>query len=407
MRTLVTFLGRVRKKAGGEYERAKYRFPDGIRETEYIGLELARYLRPDRLLILGTSGSQWESLLSHEGTEETLQMAVRLEEAIQDGSIGQPILDEAAPLISGRLGCEVTLRLIPFGRDEGEQLEILRIIERAVRDGEVHFDVTHAFRHLSMIAFTSAFLLSRIRRIRVCGLWYGALDMREADGVAPLVELKGLLKVESWAEALVRYDATGDYGVFASLLEEDQFDRNAVTALREAAFLERISDVRGASDSLRSVLAPLGQPLSGAGELFREPLRRRLEWASHRKLDDQQKHLAWAYCERDDYLRAAIFSVEACYSHACLIEGVDPARRSSRNGLREEDLNSRRMSRLMSESCLRSYQELRRLRNCLAHGFTKEDEHLREQVDSKKEMRAWLRQRLQEVLGGANGRWPW
>jgi hypothetical protein len=70
MKTLITFLGRVRKQDGGDYEKARYRFPDGVHETAYLGLELARYLRPDRVVILGTAGSQWEFLLLQAGTEE-------------------------------------------------------------------------------------------------------------------------------------------------------------------------------------------------------------------------------------------------------------------------------------------------------------------------------------------------
>ena len=42
-----------------------------------------------------------------------------------------------------------------------------------------------------------------------------------------------------WLEALDRFDATGDYGVFAPLLIEDGVPEAKVECLEDAAFYER------------------------------------------------------------------------------------------------------------------------------------------------------------------------
>lgn len=405
MKTLVTFLGRVRKQSGGDYERALYRFPDGIRETAYMGLELARYLRPDRLVVLGTDRSQWEFLVLQGQGEGSLEAAERIDRAIQERRLSQELLDMAALSVRDGLGCSVSLRLIPYGRDAAEQREIFQLIADTVGSGEVHFDVTHAYRHLSMIAFSSAFMLAQLGRVRVGGLWYGALDMKDEQGVAPVVQLDGLLDAQAWAAALARYDATGDYGVFAGLLRKDGFPSQTSESLREAAFRERTTDVNGAAAVLRKVLSELKKPLTGASEVFRSTLTERLGWAKSGHLADHQKRLAWSYLQREDYLRAAIFALEACLSRACWHERLNPADRNARARFGNDEGMEWLRTRMAGAEA--SFRDLKRLRNCLAHGFTERDKDLRRNTDSPGKLSAWLRQRMADVLGEGGQPWPW
>lgn len=407
MKTLITFLGRVPKQSQGEYRRARYQFPDGIRETAYIGLELTRYLRPDHLIVLGTDGSQWELLVLQGQGEDRLEWALAIEQAIGERRLTQDMLDRAAPCIEAALGCRVSLRLIPYGREQAEQASILQLIARMVAEGEVHFDVTHAFRHLSMIAFTAAFLLQELGRLRVGGLWYGALEMDPGgQGAAPVVKLDGLLNAQAWVAALARYDAAGDYGVFADLLKKDGFAAPLADSLREAAFLERTTDVHGAAAVLRRVFNELKRPLRGASEIFRDSLMAKLRWARSGDLADHQKQLAWSYLEREDYLRAAIFAVEACISRACWHEGRKPTDKNARARFAgDEGLDSLKCR--LPGAGLSSFLELKRLRNCLAHGFTRSDEPLRAETDSPDRMRRWMQQRMAGILGSAGDRWPW
>ena len=76
------------------------------------------------------------------------------------------------------------------------------------------------FRHFGMIGFLSAFMLSHVRGLEVKNLWYGALEMTQ-EGITPVLKLDGLDRVRQWLDALNRFDATGDYRVFGSLLTKD------------------------------------------------------------------------------------------------------------------------------------------------------------------------------------------
>ena len=60
--TLVSFIGRsTRRNAAGGYEPTRYKFPNGEMEsTAHFGWALMQRGKPDRMVILGTSGSMWD-----------------------------------------------------------------------------------------------------------------------------------------------------------------------------------------------------------------------------------------------------------------------------------------------------------------------------------------------------------
>ena len=367
--TLVTILGRSRESRDAGYRETTYRFPDGTRdETAFFGLALARRLRPDGIVILGTRGSQWSVLVEHlaeEGDEEETRL--ELIEAEVARAVDGPLLEKAAPLMKRGVGCDVRPRLIPFGENEEEQYAILRDIAAAVPNGAVSFDLTHGFRHLGMVGFLSAFMLERIRNLNVAGLWYGALDMTR-EGVTPVLKLDGPVRVRRWMDALDRFDATGDYGVFAPLLIEDGAPADKANCLRDAAFLERTLNVRDAASRIRTFLPVLDNPLRGASGLFRRKLAERLRWAKDDRLSERQRKLARQYLDRGDFVRAAMFGKEACVSRVCEERGVSTveygegrkeAVREFEQELREDRHPERRAS---------AWRMLTAIRNALAHG---------------------------------------
>lgn len=98
-------------------------------------------------------------------------------------------------------------------------------------------------------------------------------------GITPVLRLDGLLAIQRWIDALDRFDANGDYGVFAPLLEADGVAADKARCLASTAFHESTLNLSDARTQLRSFLPALDQPLSGASGLFQDKLRKQLEWA--------------------------------------------------------------------------------------------------------------------------------
>lgn len=367
--TLVTFLGKGRDNRTTGYREALYHFPDGNEgRTPFFGLALADHLQPDRLVILGTRGSQWGVLvenLAAEGEEEEARIA--LMDAETEMQVDQALLDTLAPLLTRSVGRPVSPRLIPYGRNPDEQNTILQIIAEVVPKGTVSFDLTHGFRHLGMVGFLSAFMLERIGRMNVQGLWYGALDMTE-NGATPVIRLDGLSAVQRWIDALDRFDVTGDYGVFSELLVADGVPRDKAECLRAAAFHERTFNLADAARKLNTFLSELDRQLPGASGLFQNKLRERLAWVKKGSLADHQRTLAYQYLWRADYVRAAIFGWEAVVTKECEARGCNANNFKGGRDVATSELEDEIQNDQHPDWKRHAYWTLKNLRNALAHG---------------------------------------
>ncbi len=402
--TLVTILGRRKEGEATGYRQAVYKFPDGTQDkTAFFGLALSRYLKPDVIVILGTCSSQWSVLVEHlaadAGDEET---RLQLMNAEADGTVAQDLLDQVAPLMRRAVNCQVVPRLIPFGHDIDEQYAILQAVADIVPpNGGVSFDLTHGFRHIGMVGFLSAFMLERIhkRNLRVRGLWYGALDMTH-DGLTPVLRLDGLARVQRWLDALNRFDATGDYGVFAPLLIEDGIPKDKASCLSDAAFFERTFNVRDAVRKIQTFLDFLktkDEPLTGASGLFQSRLVSRLRWVEQSSMSERQRLLAHQYLERRDFVRAAMFGWEAVVSRICEERGVTTVEYSEE---RKEAVDQYQ-EMLKDEGSKRKsqhYWTLRDIRNALAHGTAPPKGSAKAKQALRNPDR--LKQMLQDALNG-------
>ena len=395
-RTLVTLLGRAQKREGGEgYEETIYRFPNGEEDpTAFFGLALARHLTPDEIVILGTAGSLWSVLVENFAKEHGDEgPCIDLMLAEQLGTVDQPLLDRVAPLMGQEMNAVVRPILIPAAREEGEQYAILEAIDKAVvHNSKLHFDVTHGFRHLGMVGFLSSFMLERVRSLDVQGLWYGAFEMRES-GVVPVLRLDGLMRVRRWLDALNRFDATGDYGVFAPLLREDGVCAEDARCLENAAFYERTLNVRDAAREIGAFLPVLDGSLAGASGLFRRRLKARLIWARVQPFSEQQRKLAHQYLVRGDFVRAAMFAREACVSRVCEERGVSMEKFEERQrALEEFEADVRGVRKF-------GYQSLRALRNALAHGTEPSWPRIQAILKDPKELSSELAKAMQRFFG--------
>ena len=197
MTTLISFLGKSRKDLDAGYQRATYRFENGEQvQTTFFGAALMERLRPQRTLLLGTAGSMWDALAIDVESNEWSELG----EATERGEVNQALLDRAASCTRGAMaGAELVL--IPYCRDEAEQMRLLTDIAAHVGVGEqVVLDITHGFRHLPMLALVAARYLAHVRQAVVIDIYYGALDMT-AQGITPVVKLDGLLRMLDWIVA--------------------------------------------------------------------------------------------------------------------------------------------------------------------------------------------------------------
>jgi CRISPR-associated Csx2 family protein len=168
MSTLITFLGKGQQGAGG-YRKARYVFPDGSqKETAYFGLAAAESCQAQTVRILGTSGSMWDVLLLEQGDTSCHETQWdELAAAVSRDAVSQIQLSAVENLLNRQGAQCFQLRLIPYGFDDREQIDILRALTEGIDSRQnIILDITHGLRHLPMLGLLSAFYRRRTRRRR-------------------------------------------------------------------------------------------------------------------------------------------------------------------------------------------------------------------------------------------------
>lgn len=303
---LVTFLGAQRE---GKYHTAKYNFPDGHAEdAAFLGFPLRKWLKADRLVVLGTAGSMWDHLFEGVAATAEAESALdKLMETTAEERVAQSQLDELAPLLARSLGCYVQLKIIPTALEPAEQTLLVRTLADAAEGAEqLSLDVTHGFRHLPMLAFTAALYLRAVRpQLAIGGLWYGEF---KSGNVTNLV---GLLETADWLSALQRHDWVGDYEGIATQIEYSGNNKLA-NSLREASHFQAIHQEHRAETYIRNARKQLEQtPMQGPGQLFQSVLINRMSWVDETTRHAVQRRSALDALARKDYMRAALVGREA------------------------------------------------------------------------------------------------
>ena len=402
---LITFLGRTPRdpKTQG-YRVTTYQFPDGtLEEAAVLGWNLAKRLKPNRVIILGTSGSMWDFLAESAGIESKPDLEKDWEalmEAVENQAVSDEHLQKIKLLIANHLNIETQLCLIPKGLTEAEQLNVLDIMAEATKDvDELSLDVSHAFRHLPMIAIVAACYLQSIRDVQFKSLWYGFYDPDTNTGT--VYDLEGLLHLFEWVRALSQFEHTGDYGVLADLLQRANPCLEDPT--RKAAFFERTTRESLAKNEIAKIVTALeATPLTGVAGLFQPALQDRLKWSENETPQRRQKQLAMDYLERRDYLRAALYAQEAFVTFLVSRAGGNPALYSDRQaqaslsdrGLRNALAHGTEPTTKKVKQLQEQYKNLRELRNALAHGTEPTTEKVKQMMKDEVKLREQINQFL-------------
>jgi CRISPR-associated Csx2 family protein len=397
--TLITFLGRVPKSEQGTYRKTRYDFGDGKPQDEvaFFGWALAERLRPKRLVILGTSGSMWDHLFEGDLALGDAQEADRLAliSDVEKKTVTQAQLDALAPLLAKQLGMDTRLLIIPYCRNDAEQMQLLTLMADAVQPRDtVHLDVTHGFRHLPMLALLASLYLQYARNAKVAGIWYGAFD--PDTGHAPVHDLSALLKLAKGLQALAAFDFSGDYRAFSPMLA-DAGHRELANKLSDAGYYENILNVSAATGKLRELMPGLGAlaAQNDATALLTPLIHARMHWLQEARQYEKQRALARHAFARGDYLRTVLYAYEAVITRLCQQARIDitdfERREEARKAYEEKTRHTPEGER---------YRLLKDLRNQVAHGTRGSRGEVQQALLNEPHMRTTLEELLHDIEHG-------
>jgi len=266
--TLISFLGKSFKE-DGKYKIANYDFSGEIKTTDFFGLALTDVIKPDRLIVLGTTGSMWEVFYEKfANSEQQTEHWMALTESVKEDNATQAQISICAKELSIKLGLECIFKIIPYGVNETEQSNILKIMAEDVHENaNVSLDLTHGLRHLPMLGLLSAMYLQTAKQVTIKGIYSGALELttdRETpDARTPVIRLDGLLKIADWISALHGFDKTGDIAPFSDLLQQEGMEPEIANLLKEANFHENTLSITNARKPLKDFTKHTEGKLSG------------------------------------------------------------------------------------------------------------------------------------------------
>ncbi|AVI62969.1 TIGR02221 family CRISPR-associated protein [Halomonas sp. GFAJ-1] len=404
---LVTHLGKPRLPHGvtdgpsqvRDYVDAKYSLDGHTFETPMIGFGLIDRVKPNRVIMLGTTGSAWSSAVGvcmnreicpadDEHAWALMDDLLALEKA---DAMSATLLETLSAFLSHWLNLSVTCQLVPYVEENPRQdtARYLKALDDVIHPEErLSIDVTHGLRYHPMLALVAAQYFASLRQTQLEAIYYGAFD-RMKEGVAPVLRLDGMLDVLNWVQALNSFDKDGDYGVFAGLLEQDGVAQDVCASIRQAAFFERVTNASQAKQKL----TPLRQYTFDAeaeplAELFAPALRERTDWASVSSRGNAELRLAEEYLGRGDYLRAVIYAQEGYISKRIDLERGNP------NDFDHRDEVSR------GDDLPTAFRTLKKLRNTLVHGLRNTDKKLARQQQDESSLKNTIKQLISEIKQG-------
>jgi CRISPR-associated Csx2 family protein len=391
--SLISFLGKSQKR-NGCYSSANYDFNGHVETTQFFSLGLKNVIKPDRLTILGTSGSMWDVLFENFAqAEEFEDQKLLLIDAVEHDRVTQEQLNACEPLLKECLGIDCQLSLIPYGDNAQTQVDILKTMAKGIVKGDqVSLDLTHGLRHLPMLGLLSAMYLQTAKKVEIKGIYYGALDRTSKDNVNPLtpvMRLEGLLHIADWISALHGFDKTGDIAPFSDLLQQEGLSADTAELLKIAAFHESVLNVTSARKPLRDFARQTEKGLPGIASLFQDNLNERISWVDQDNIYLRQREKAQFYLQQGDYVRAAALGYEALITRH--LKQQNPSADAESYALRD-DIKQKLKEQAGGGGP--DYKLLRNIRNSLAHANRDNTKDVQQALSSEER----LKQKLSDLF---------
>jgi CRISPR-associated Csx2 family protein len=335
-KVLISFLGTGAlnrdNTANREYRTAPYKINDKIIESSFVTSVLTEELACDKVIIIGTMKSMWEEVyrryakLNDKFDEDTFyEIAETAEEANHESEIDYSILSkvEDAFLTNSKV------ILIKYGLNEAELQynfkTILKIEEFLEKGDELHIDITHSFRSLSIFMMTALYYLQDVseKKLKVEGLYYGMLDIIKEVGYAPIINMKYLTDTMEWIKGAYTFQNFGNGHLISKLLREKGEDilSKKITNLSNAFGINYASNVKSQLDNLDKLnLKHLDVPESLIVPKVLENFKS--QFKNYKKDSHFQIELAEWYYDNQMYDSAYILLAEALITSVCEEDGV-------------------------------------------------------------------------------------
>lgn len=222
---LISLIGKGKTEEGKKgYSVAKYFF-EGIEEpitTSFFGSALYKVLISkehdiDKWLIFGTDRSSWSELL-YAIDEQYHNELIELYDKVYDEEnvgISEKLLLEWQNKLQKYIPGIYFIMVDPL--DYKVYIDHM-IKEIPNEEMKLVLDITHGFRHMPAIMAFSIMMLKHVKNITDIMVYYGAFELGEKRGHAPVLKIDFINTLVSYAESLATYNYSGYFPPLLELL---------------------------------------------------------------------------------------------------------------------------------------------------------------------------------------------
>jgi CRISPR-associated Csx2 family protein len=355
-RILMTSLGNgsYNKVTGHEeYRPANYYIDiDGVRnihQSAYMYDALMRLRGYDKIILIGTAGSNWHLLYEHlfdkdcvlapsmEYDEDYSLELLRVFEQSGRHKLKIDELREKLTRLKDTMGpiC-ADIVVLHYGIDAAELTEnfnLLAALKAHIKSGDsISFDITHSFRSLAIYELLAvSYFKDTMENVSLDYVSYGMLEFaRENDGLTPIVDLSQLVKMLDWLKAAEEYNRYGTTALLAQLLEVNagNLGIDDLTNAQIGVLKSLGGDAISTNDlnTFRDLIRKCERSVKSGGNVALDHIFSDLSSRFSDKLDDDmllRTELAKWHIEKGRYINAVTTFNEATIKYCADLKGVN------------------------------------------------------------------------------------
>lgn len=367
-KVLISSLGIGRKFDNG-YKEATYEYKDQQDKSTFISKSLSKMLDIDKLYLVGTNGSIWDSCYKQFGGDDE-EIELELYDKIDTKKLVEVDLEIINETIDNKLNEKGSkCFLIDYGLNEEELWgnfdKYIQILDE-VEDGDiVYIDISHAFRSLALMSFLMIQFGYGIKnkKFTIGGIFYGMLEATE-NNITPIVDLKIFYDLMEWIKAI---DAFKNYGHADLLVKLFDSDKNIKSQTRDTfnkfdvnLSMANMSALKVFIDNAKRVLPIMTKSNNHIVRLISPDILEFVKRLDKPKTSDFQLELAKWFYDNNNYALSYIVLVEALVTKECELNNLDIHAKTSRNDAKNLLWNS-------SSEIKKIYKSIAGTRNNIAH----------------------------------------
>ena len=363
-----------------------------IFKTSYIYDALMEFKDIDKIIFIGTTGSDWHALYEHLFYENSriIPSKPRIEyyayELYELKESKEKDLDKCRQklqtLIDTMGGVSLDIIILHYGlsiEEMNENFDRLAEAKKYIGEDDVlSFDITHSFRSLAFYELLAVnfFKLSMSEGDRLDFVSYAMFEGQGDDGITPIVNQEPLLRLLDWTKAADEFKRFGTTHLLDQLRKQGEIDdsnispvvikdvKNALKRLCNAVDTNDLSELRNMVSNCKKVKEKGSTGNHVIDFIFDEIYDKFGEY-----LDQDENNITlyvefakW-HIEKNRYIAAAITMIETMIK-LCSNENL-----GNTDTIREKLRSNAAIRRYSGEhkDFIKYYNELRLLRNKLCH----------------------------------------